>query len=101
MSSDERPASYASPACLLGEVDPAYADPKYDPAEQSAALESIIDATGSLVELLNRLIPRLPDGALHVEMTALRDRQSGELTRLSDLTSAPDIPSDRPPHRSR
>ena len=101
MPSDEPPMSYASPACLLGEVDPAYADPKYDPADQAAALKPIVDATGALVELLNRLIPRLPDGALHAEMTALRDRQSGELTRLSDLTSAPDIPSDRPPHRSR
>jgi hypothetical protein len=101
MPSDEPPASYASPACLLGEVDPAYADPKYGAEEQAAALEAIRFATRSLVETLNRLIPRLPDGALHAEMTALRDRQSAEYARLSDLTSAPDIPSDRPPHRSR
>lgn len=100
MPSDERPAPYASPACLLGEIDPAYADPKYDSAERAAALDAIAGATRSLVGMLNRLLPRLPDGALHTEMTALRDRQSAELARLSDLTSAPDIPSDRSSHRS-
>ena len=100
MPSDEPPPPYASPACLLGEVDPAYADPKYGAREQAAALEAVRRATGSLVEMLNRLIPRLSDGALHAEMTALRDRQSAECARLSELTSAPDIPPDRPPHRS-
>ncbi|HLZ67727.1 MAG TPA: hypothetical protein VKQ29_15980 [Aliidongia sp.] len=99
MPSDEPSRPYASPACLLGEIDPAYADPKYGLEEQQAALDQILLAAQSLVDALNRLIPRLPDGPLHAELTGVRDRQSAELARLSTLTSARDIPSDRPPHR--
>ncbi|HEV2673070.1 MAG TPA: hypothetical protein VGV37_00930 [Aliidongia sp.] len=97
MSPDEPPAPYASPACLLSEVDPAYADPKYGAAEQAAAVDAVATALRALVETLNRLLPRLPDGTLHTRMTALRDRQAAE---FASLTSAPDIPPDRPPHRS-
>jgi hypothetical protein len=97
MPPDEPALPYASPACLLGEIDPAYADPKYGPAEQAAALDALIGATRALIDAANRLIPRLPDGTLHTEMTAFRDRQ---VVELAALTSARDIPSDRPPHRS-
>ena len=100
MPSDKPAAPYASPACLLGEADQAYADPKYGPEELAAALGTVLLATRSLVDTLNRLIPRLPDGPMHAEITALRDRQAAELARLTALTSARDIPSDRPPHRS-
>ncbi|GGF13181.1 hypothetical protein GCM10011611_18620 [Aliidongia dinghuensis] len=99
MPIDEPTEPYASPACLLSEVDPAYADPKYDAAEQQAALAAVLDATQALVGQLNRLLPRLPDGPLHTEIMALRDRQAAEVERLAALTSARDIPPDRPPHR--
>ena len=100
MPIDEPAKSYASPACLLSEVDPAYADPKYGAEEQQAALDALREAARALVEQLNRLLPRLPDGPLHGELMALRDRQAAELDRLAALTSARDIPPDRPPHRS-
>jgi hypothetical protein len=47
---------YASPACLLHEVDPAYADPKLDKPELVAALNALIEAERAGAKVVARTI---------------------------------------------
>lgn len=59
----DEPAAYASPACLLHEVDPAYADPKHDAPALLAALGGLYRAERALHRLAAREIRATDDPA--------------------------------------
>ena len=81
MSAGRDQDSFTSPACLLADVDDAYAG-YWTREEVGRLLDLLREREQASIELLRDALPRIRDDALHAQLKQMLDGHERNLTAL-------------------